>query len=203
MHEDDRNKTTFCTHKGLFQFNVMAFGLCNALATFQRLMDMVLKRLLWQSCLVYIDDIINVGRTFEEHLNNLAQVFERLENAGLKLQPHKCHLLQSEVRFLGHIVSTQGVSPDPEKADKVKQWPNPTSTKEVQQFLGLASYHRRFVKNFSTIVHKLTEKHSVFCWMPHCQEAFNHLKNQLVSAPILALPDWSKPFILDTYTSDT
>ena len=88
MHEDDRNKTTFCTHKGLFQFNVMAFGLCNALATFQRLMDMVLKRLLWQSCLVYIDDIINVGRTFEEHLNNLAQVFERLENAGLKLQPH-------------------------------------------------------------------------------------------------------------------
>ena len=84
----------------------MLFGVCNALATFQRLMDMALKGLLWQSCLVYIDDMITVGRTFEEHLSNLAQAFERLENAGLKLQPHKCHLLQSEVRFLGHIVST-------------------------------------------------------------------------------------------------
>ena len=120
----------------------MPFGLCNAPATFQRLMDMVLKGLLWQSCLVYIDDVIIVGKTFEQHLSNLAQVFGRL---GLKLQPYKCHLLQSEVRFLGHVVSTQGVSPDPEKCDKVKQWPTPTSTKEMQQ---LASYYRRFVKKF-------------------------------------------------------
>ena len=89
---------------------------------------MVLKGLLWQSCLVFIDNIIIV---FEQHLSNLVQVFERLENAGLKLQPHKCHLLRSKVRFLGHVVSTQGVSPDPEKSDKVKQWPTPTSKKEV------------------------------------------------------------------------
>ena len=112
MHKNDKDKTAFCTHEELFQFNIMPFGLRNAPATFQRLMDIVLKGLLWQSCLVYIDDIIIVGKIFEQHFSNLAQVFEHLENAGLKLQPHKCHLLQSEVRFLGHVVSTQVVSPD-------------------------------------------------------------------------------------------
>ena len=139
MHGYDKDKTAFCTHEGLFQFNVLPFALCNAPANFQRLMDMVLKGLLWQSCLVYINDIIIVGKTFEQHLSNVAQVFECLENAGLKLQPHKCHLLESKIRFLGHVVSTQGVSPDPEKSDIVKQWPTLTSAKEVQQFLGLAS----------------------------------------------------------------
>ena len=206
VHKDDREKTAFCTHEGLYQFNVMPFGLCNAPATFQRLMDMVLKGLLWHSCLVYIDDIIIFGKTFEQHLTNLAKVLERIEHAGLKLQPQKCHLLQSQVQFLGHIISTEGVSPDPQKTEKVKQWPIPQSTKEVQQFLGLASYYRRFVKNFASIaapLHKLTEKHSVFRWTPSCQEAFCHLKTRLTSAPILALPDWSKPFTLDTDASDT
>ena len=139
MHGYDKDKTEFYTHEGLFQFNVLPFALCNAPANFQRLMDMVLKGLLWQSCLVYINDIIIVGKTFKQHLSNVAQVFECLENAGLKLQPHKCHLLESKIRFLGHVVSTQGVSPDPEKSDIVKQSPTPTSAKEVQQFLGLAS----------------------------------------------------------------
>ena len=206
VNKDDREKTAFCTHEGLFQFNVMPFGLCNAPATFQRLMDMVLKGLLWDSCLVYIDDIIIFGKTFEHHLENLAKVFERIEQAGLKLQPQKCHLLQPQVQFLGHIVSTKGVSPDPQKTEKVKQWPTPKSTKEVQQFLGLASYYRRFVKNFASVaapLHKLTEKHSIFRWTPSCQEAFNNLKARLISAPILALPDWSKPFVLDTDASDT
>ena len=192
VNKDDREKTAFCTHEGLFQFNVMPFGLCNAPATFQRLMDMVLKGLLWDSCLVYIDDIIIFGKTFEHHLENLAKVFERIEQAGLKLQPQKCHLLQPQVQFLGHIVSTKGVSPDPQKTEKVKQWPTPKSTKEVQQFLGLASYYRRFVKNFASVaapLHKLTEKHSIFQWTPSCQEAFNNLKARLISAPILALSD--------------
>ena len=124
----------------------------------------------------------------------------------MKLQPHKCHLLQPQVHFLGHIVSTDGVSPDPEKSEKVKNWPKPTSVKEVQQFLGLASYYRRFIKNFASVaapLHKLTEKHSVFHWTPQCQEAFDHLKSRLVSAPVLALPDWSTPFVLDTDASDT
>ena len=98
---------------------------------------MVLKGLQWHSCLVYINDIIIFGKTFKRHLEDLARVLE----AGLKLQPQKCHLLQSQLQFLGHIISTEGVSPDLQKVEKVKQWPTPQSTKEVQQFLGLASYY--------------------------------------------------------------
>lgn len=161
---------------------------------------MILMGLQWSSCLVYIDDIIIVGKTFDEHLDNLRQVFERLSQAGLKLHPHKCQLLQSKVQFLGHVVSTERISPA-----KVEQWPVPTSVKGAQQFLGLASYYRRFIKNFVMVagpVHKLTEKKAPFQWTNQCQEAFDKLKSQLVSAPILTLPNWSKPFILDTDASD-
>ena len=154
---------------------------------------------------VYIDDNIIVGKTFDEHLNNLRQVFEQLSQAGLKLHPHKYQLLQSTVQFLGHVVSTEGLLPDPSKTAKVEQWPVPTSVKETQQFLGLASYYQRFIKNFAMVagpLHKLTEKKTPFQWTNQCQEAFEKLKSQLVSAPILTLPNWSKPFILDTDASD-
>ena len=184
----------------------MPFGLCNAPATFQRLMDRVLMGLQWTSCLVYIDDIIIVGKTFEEHLSNLEEVFKRLAQAGLKLHPNKCQFLQHKVHFLGHIISAEGITPDPSKSVKVEHWPVPTSVKETQQFLGLASYYRRFVKDFAAIaapLHKLTEKTASFRWTCECQQAFLNLKRRLVSAPILALPDWSKPFLLDTDASDT
>ena len=135
--EEHREKTAFCTQEGLFEFNVMPFRLCNAPATFQRLMNSILAGLQWTTCLVYIDDIIIVGRTFDEHLNNLQHVFERLKQAGLKVQPHKCQFLQQQVTFLGHVISPNGISPDPAKTSKVEQWPTPTSKTEVQQFLGL------------------------------------------------------------------
>jgi len=124
----------------------MPFGLCNAPATFQRLMDMVLTGLQWSSCIVYIDDIIVIGKTFDEHLHNLKLVFERIDKAGLKLHPDKCHFLQAKVHFLGHIVSAEGILPDQSKTSQVTQWPIPTSVKETQQFLGLVSYYRRFIK---------------------------------------------------------
>ena len=124
---EDHEKTAFCTQEGLFEFNVMPFGLCNAPATFQRLMDSVLAGLQWSSCLVYLDDIIIMGRSFEEHLKNLQHVLERLKQAGLKLQPKKCQFLQHQVNFLGHIISSTGISPDPLKTSKVKEWPRPTS----------------------------------------------------------------------------
>ena len=116
----DREKTAFCTSEGLFEFNVMPFGLCNAPATFQRLMDSVLAGLHWRNCLVYIDDIVVIGKSFDEHLCNLQQVLKRLRQAGLKLQPHKCKFLQRQVTYLGHVVSAQCVSPDPEKTSKIK-----------------------------------------------------------------------------------
>ena len=169
-------------------------------------MNSVLAGLQWTSCLVYIDGIIIVGKSFEEHLHNLHQVFDRLRQAGLKLQPQKCQFLQWEVKFLGHIVSTDGIAPDPEKTAKITQWPTPTSASKVQQFLGLANYYRRFIQDFATRakpLHQLTEKRTKFEWTPQCQEAFDHLKRCLTSTPILALPDWSKPFVVDTDASDT
>ena len=146
MDPTDREKTAFCTPEGLFEFNVMPFGLCNAPATFQRLMDSVLAGLHWKSCLVYIDDIVVVGKSIDEHLLNLQQVLERLRQAGLKLQPGKCKFLQMQVTYLGHVVSAQGVSPDPEKTNQIESWPMPQSAQDVQQFLGLANYYRRFIK---------------------------------------------------------
>ena len=127
----DKPKTAFATPDGLFEFNVMPFGQCNAPATFQRLMNMVLAGLQWTNCLVYLDDVIVMGRTFEEHLHNLAAVFDRLQEANLKLKPQKCTFAKKQVTFLGHIVSPRGIATDPEKTAKVANWPEPQSPKEV------------------------------------------------------------------------
>ena len=183
----------------------MPFGLCNAPATFQRLMDAVLAGLQWSSCLVYLDDVIIPGKDFEDHLQNIRVVLERLRQAGLKLHPTKCHFGKKQVTFLGHVVSEDGVATDPQKTSKVASWPVPISQHEVRQFLGLASYYRKFIKGFATIakpLHRLTEKTAEFKWTTDCQEAFKKLRQQLVSPPILAFPDYQKPFILDTDASN-
>ena len=133
MEERDREKTAFATHEELFEFKVMPFGLCNAPATFQRLMNIVLSGIQWSRCLVYLDDVIVVGRTFKEHVENLGVVLQRLREANLRLKPTKCALCRDEVLYLGHIVSRQGVATDPTKTDKVSTW-----------FLGLVSYYHRF-----------------------------------------------------------
>ena len=205
MAGEDQEKTAFCTPEGLFEFSVMPFGLCNAPATFQRLMDMVLTGLQWDSCLVYLDNILIVGKTFSKHLHNLRDVFGRLRGAGLKLQPRKCGFCLPVVGFLGHIVSATGVSTDPSKTEKVAEWPVPSTKREVQQFLGLANYYRKFVQDFASLakpLHRLSEKNVWFSWTPDCQKAFELLRQKLVSSPILAFPDYSREFILDTDASD-
>eukprot|EP00731_Ephydatia_muelleri_P003644 Em0001g3644a len=202
---EDQPKTAFTTPEGLYQFKVMPFGLCNAPATFQRLMDRVLSGLKWSSCLVYFDDLIVVGTTFQEHLHHLTSVFTRLRGAGLKLKPKKCTLCRQQVTFLGHIVSTDGVATDPSKTEAVSKWPIPQNRKEVQQFLGLANYYRRFVKDFALIskpLQRLTEKNAPFEWTIGCQNAFDELRKRLVSSPVLAYPDYERRFILDTDASD-
>ena len=179
IEKKDREKTAFCTSDGLFEFN--------ASATFQRLMDMVLAGLKWTNCLVYIDDIIVIGKTFSENLTNLTQVLNRLREAGLKLQPKKCCLCSQQVEFLGHIVSPEGVSTDSKKIEKVANWPVPTYKRDIQQFLGLANYYCRFIKDFERIarpLHKLTEKNAAFNLDKDCQSDFETLRNKLVSAPI-------------------
>ena len=206
MSPEDREKTAFTTPSGLFEFKVMPFGLCNAPATFQRLMDMVLVGMQWKNCLVYLDDVIIVGKTFQDHMHNLREVFRRLREAGLTLKPTKCNFCSVQVEFLGHIVSADEVRTDPSKTEKVAQWPVPTNRKEIQQFLGLANYYRRFVKDFTTIakpLHSLTEKTAKFEWTSKCQTAFEELRHRLITAPVLAFPDYEREFILDTDASDT
>ena len=147
MAESDKEKTAFITHDGLFEFNVMPFGLCNAPATFQRLMNLSLSGMLWSECLVYLDDIIIFVCTFEEHLCHLTSVLEleRLRAVNLKAKLSKCNFLQQQVHYLGHVISPNGIATDPSKTERITGWPTPQNVQEVQQFLGLVSYYRRFV----------------------------------------------------------
>ena len=156
-------------------------------------------------CLVYIDDVIIMGRDFNSHLTNIASVLHRLRNAGLKVKPTKCDFFKQEVMFLGHVISEKGISTDKSKVDKVVSWATPTNLQQLQQFLGLASYYRPFIQNFATIskpLHRLTEKKTPFHWSPECADSFNQLKKLLTSAPILSFPDFSHKFILDTDASN-
>ena len=183
MKEEDKPKTAFMTRKGLFQFRVMPFGLSNVPATFQRLMDHVLRGLQWEKCLVYLDDIIIFGKTFDETLGNLRCVMKRLKTAGLKLKASKCQWFWKSVKYLGHIFSAEGVACDPEKIEAVQSWPVPCTVTQVRQFLGFASYYRKFILNFSEIAKPLTNltKKSVrFAWTNQCQNAFGNLKAKLV-----------------------
>ena len=206
VEERDRPKTAFTTGSGLYQFTVMPFGLCNAPATFERLMELVLAGVPWQVCLLYLDDIIVHAKTFEAELERLRTVFMRLRTAGLKLSPKKCHLFKKRVVFLGHVVSEEGVLTDPDKITAVCDWPTPTSASSLRSFLGLCSYYRRFVRGFATIaapLHRLTEKGKVFTWTEECDIAFQRLKQVLSSAPVLVYPSTDGTFILDTDASDT
>ena len=152
-------------------------------------MELVLAGLHWSTCLVYLDDIIIYSRNTEKHFKRLQEVLERLRTAGLKLKPSKCYLFQKSVHYLGHIISEHGVETDPQKIQCVKEWPIPTCTEEMQQFLGLATYYRKFVKNFAQIaapLYCLTEKKKTWIWNEESEVAFDTLKKKLTSAPILA-----------------
>ena len=205
LKEEDKEKTAFVSHEGLYQFTVMPFGLTNAPATFQRMMEVVLSGLLFESCLVYIDDVIVFGDSYESHYQKLRKVLDRLHRANLKLKPKKCSFLQHEVTYLGHVVGGSRIKPDSSKIDKVSNFPAPKSVTEVKSFLGLCSYYRKFIKNFASVAYplnRLTRKNVKFVWDNNCQEAFNKLKNLLVCAPVLRLPDFSRQFILQTDASN-
>ncbi|GBN70184.1 Retrovirus-related Pol polyprotein from transposon 297 [Araneus ventricosus] len=205
IQPEDKEKTAFTTGQGLWQFKVMPFGLCNAPATFERLMETVLRGLTSEACLVYLDDIIIVGRTFQEHLNNIRKVFQRLQKANFKLSLKKCRFFRKEVSYLGHIISADGVKTDPEKTKAVVDWPRPETVHDLRSFLGLCTYYRRFVRNFSAIarpLHKLTEARSNFNWTEECEKSFNILKQALITSPVLTYPRTDKEFILDTDASN-
>ena len=199
------DKTAFVTRKGTFRFKVLSFGLSNAPALFQRLMDLVLAGLAWDICLVYLDDIIVMSETFDRHLERLEAVFDRLRRAGLKLHPSKSRLFQVRTKFLGHIVSGEGISPDEEKIRAVRDWPTPSNLTEARGFVALASYYRRFIEGFADIarpLHELTRKGVAFEWTHRQQEAFEHLKHCLISAPVLATPKDHGMYVLDSDASN-
>ena len=205
MEPVDAEKTAFTSRKGLFEFTVMPFGLCNAPATFERLMETVLACLHWQICLIYLDDVIVIGKDFGDMIKNLSLIFERLQEAGLKLKPRKCKLFAKEVEFLGHVISEAGIKTDPSKTRCIEMWPTPKNVKEVRAFVGLCSYFRRFVYKFAEIakpLHKLTEKNRPFVWTEECLKSFQVLKEKLVEAPVLIHPDFTKSFILDVDASN-
>jgi hypothetical protein len=201
----DREKTAFTTPFGIYEFLVMPFGLINAPATFQRVMDRVFHEVAWKFVLVYIDDIIIYSKTREEHEKHLRVVFTLLRNAGLKINLEKCDFFRTRLAFLGHIITIEGIALDPAKIEKVKSYPVPRDKTNVRAFLGLASYYRRFVREFSTVakpLHNLTKRDVVFEWKNEHQSAFDVLKGRLTSAPIMTYPDFSKQFILATDASD-
>ena len=221
IKDEDKNKTAFQVGGlGFYEFNRMPFGLCNAPATFQRLMERCMGELNLRDCLIYLDDVIIFSSTFEEHIERLEAVFSRLKQHNLKLKPSKCEFLRSEVTYLGHVVSEEGIRTDPEKTKAVKDWPVPKNVKEVRAYLGFTGYYRRFIKNYANIARPLNDllvghcttkktkakkktKQTPFVWTEAQQTAFDSLKEKLMKPPVLAYADYSMPFKLHTDASST
>ena len=221
MEEEDIEKTAFCAgSSGLYEFARMPFGLTNAGASFCRLMEMCIGDQQYVMFLFYLDDICIFVETADQMLDRIELVFSCLKEFNLKIKPKKSYFFQTSVTFLGHILSADGVSPNPEKVAKIKDWPTPETPKEVHSFVGLASYYRRFIPNFAKWagplhalivpasfkqkVHKEEIKKSdlpKFQWTPACQEGFEQLRKALTEASVLAYLDYSKPFILETDAS--
>ena len=204
MSPEAKRKAAFVTNEGLFQFRVMPFGLCNAPATFERFMDRVLCGMRWSRCLVYLDDVISFGKSVPEALMRLEEVLARLSDFGLQLKAKKCTFMQTEVAFLGHIVSRTGLACDPEKLSAVRNWHAPNRVNAVRQFVGFVGYYRRFVRNFAELADPLvalTRKGVPFVWGSEQQKAFDALMACLLSAPILGFPTEEDRFVLDTDAS--
>ena len=210
VSEQDRHKTAFITKYGLFQFRRLAMGLCNAPATFQRAMSQVLAGLNWKTAIIYLDDLIVVGKSFRSHLNNLKEVFDRLRRFNLKVSPRKCQFMRHELKFLGWIVGRNGISIPPENtmAIKFKSRRPPISTQEVESFLGYINYHRSHVKNFAEIatpLYALTGQKArkvPFVWTNTHQEVFEKLVTIMTTAPVMRIPNKTDLFILDVDASN-
>ncbi|XP_026459333.1 uncharacterized protein LOC113359994 [Papaver somniferum] len=199
VHPDDIHKTAFCTNDGHYKFLVMPFGLSNAPATFQSLMNEILRPFLRKFVLVFFDDILIYIESESEHIQHVNLVFEALRAHQIFLNQQKCEFAKKTISYLGHMVSSEGVSVDSDKISCITNCPIPTTVKALRGFLGLAGYYRKFVKDYSKISAPLTQllKLDSFVWTPDATTAFNNLKKALTSTPVLALPDFTKEFSLE------
>ena len=204
MDPESIDKTAFITHEGHYEWLVLPFGLKNAPATFQRILQKVLGKLLYKGAINYLDDIIIYSKTFEEHLQLLQQVFALLKQHNIKLKLSKCHFAQTEVQYLGYIIGTDGIKPSPEKITAVQKFPTPLNIRDVRRFLGLANYYRRFINQFSIITKPLTnllKKETKFYWNNEHEIAFQTIKNILIKEPVLGIYDNEKECTLYTDAS--
>ena len=221
IEEADIPKTAFrAGSSSLFKFTHMPFGLTNARASFCRLMEIVIGYQQFVTLLFYFDDIYIFANSADQMLDRIELVFSRLKQYQLKIKPKKSFFFQMEVSFLGHVLSAKGILPNPEKVDKVRDWPVPKTSKEVHSFIGLASYYCRFIPNFAKWSKPLNalimppahqakvhcsemkkSKLTKFVWSNECQEGFDALKHALTTVPVLAYPDYTQPFILETDAS--
>ena len=201
LTERAKERSAFCTRRGLFQFTRMPFGLCGAPSTFCRLMEIVLSDLKWRIGLYYLDDIIIYARSPQELLQRLRTVLDLVREVGLQVKLTKCVLFQTEIHFLGHQVSENGAEPLPDRIEAIQNWPTTHCIRDVRAFFGLASYYRKFVCDFALITEPLswlTQKQAKFEWTQETQEAFDRLETALVEATSLAFPYPNRPCILDT-----
>ena len=200
----DRDKTAFATPNETYRFKRLPFGLHNGPATFQRLMQLVLRPVLGKIAYVFLDDIIVFSRTFDEHVRDLEQVLTLIERAGLKVSPEKCEFGRKKLKYLGHVVTDEGIQVDPEKVEAVQKMTAPKNPRDVRRVMGMAGYYRRFIAGFSEITAPLTDltkKKAKFVWDSTHQTAFERIKQELSRAPVLQYPDYGKAFQIHTDAS--
>ena len=205
IHPADTHKTAFKTHNGLYEFLVMAFGLTNSPASFQGVMNLIFAHLLRKGVIISMDDILLYSASLEEHIQLLQKVFQVIREHQFYLKRSKCFFAQEEVEYLGHCISAKDVATEPTKIAAVQQWPRPKTLKDVRGFLGLTGYYRKFIRHYGLISKPLSDllkKSSPFVWTSATEEAFQLLKTALTKAPVLAIPDFEKQFVLETDASD-
>lgn len=206
LDKNSRELTAFSTDKGIYQWRVLPFGLNIAPNAFCRMMQIAFSGLGPERCFIYMDDIIVIGRSEDEHLQNLRSVFKICREKNLKLNPEKVDFFRHEVTFLGHKCTQDGILPDKNKIESVKKYPVPKNAEETKRFTAFVNYYRRFIKNLSTLVkplNKLTGTKTPFIWSDECQKAFETVKEMVVNPPILQYPDYNKEFVITVDASLT
>ena len=205
-----RPKTAFSTRRGLWEWTRLPFGVKNGSASFQRLMQLVLQKVCWKCCLLYLDDIIVYSRSFDAHLHHLQEVFDALRQAGLRVRSEKCHFGAHSISYLGHIISPEGIRVDPEKIRGITDFARPTTYRQLRRFLGMVNYHRRFVEHYAALAAPLTDllknpedpkRVQPLAWNDKAAHSFVALKAALTRAPLLAYPDYKRRFTLATDAS--